>query len=79
MDDLTKPLDEESIKVTMDDFVNGLQEITPTFGASTDNHSHRCSRNDGTGTTDRGTENVILDAILHCRNENVPAFPFPGD
>ncbi|CAL4974090.1 unnamed protein product [Urochloa decumbens] len=37
MDDLTKPLDEESIKVTMDDFVNGLQEITPAFGASTDN------------------------------------------
>ena len=37
MDDLTKPLDEESIKVTMDDFVNGLQEITPSFGASTDN------------------------------------------
>nr|CAB3474235.1 unnamed protein product [Digitaria exilis] len=37
MDDLTKPLDEESIKVTMDDFVNGLKEITPAFGASTDN------------------------------------------
>lgn len=36
MDDLTKPLDEESIKVTMDDFVNALQEITPAFGASTD-------------------------------------------
>jgi hypothetical protein len=29
------------------------------------------------GTTDRGTRNVILDAILHCRNENVPAFPSP--
>ncbi|OEL19129.1 Vesicle-fusing ATPase [Dichanthelium oligosanthes] len=37
MDDLNKPLDEESIKVTMDDFVNGLQGITPAFGASTDN------------------------------------------
>ena len=37
MDDLTKPLDEESIKVTMDDCVNGLQELTPAFGASTDN------------------------------------------
>lgn len=36
MDDLTKPLDEESIKVTMDDFVHALQEITPAFGASTD-------------------------------------------
>jgi hypothetical protein len=41
------------------------------------NHSHRCSRNDGTGTTDRGTRNDILDVILHCRNENVPAFPSP--
>lgn len=37
MDDLTKPLDEENIKVTMDDFVNALHEITPSFGASTDN------------------------------------------
>lgn len=36
MDDLTKPLDEESIKVTMDDFVSALHEITPAFGASTD-------------------------------------------
>lgn len=36
MDDLTKPLDEESIKVTMDDFLNALHEITPAFGASTD-------------------------------------------
>lgn len=29
------PFDEESIEVTMDDFVNGLREITPPFGAST--------------------------------------------
>lgn len=36
MDDLTKPVDEESIKVTMDDFLNALQEIIPAFGASTD-------------------------------------------
>lgn len=36
MDDLTKPLDEESIKVTMDDFLHALQEIVPAFGASTD-------------------------------------------
>ena len=41
MDDLTKPLDEESIKVTMDDFVNGLQEINPAFGASR-NNLERC-------------------------------------
>ncbi|KAI3434093.1 uncharacterized protein J3R85_006889 [Psidium guajava] len=36
LDDLTKPVDEESIKVTMDDFLNALQEIVPAFGASTD-------------------------------------------
>lgn len=35
MDDLTKPLDEESIKVTMEDFLNALHEIPPAFGAST--------------------------------------------
>ncbi|XP_020106126.1 vesicle-fusing ATPase-like [Ananas comosus] len=44
MDDLTKPLDEESIKVTMDDFVHALQEITPAFGASTDD-LQRCRLN----------------------------------
>lgn len=36
MDDLTKPVDEESIKVTMDDFLHALHEIVPAFGASTD-------------------------------------------
>lgn len=36
LDDLTKPVDEESIKVTMDDFLNAVQEIIPSFGASTD-------------------------------------------
>lgn len=36
LDDLTKTLDEESIKVTMDDFLHALHEITPAFGASTD-------------------------------------------
>ena len=36
LDDLTKTLDEESIKLTMDDFLRGLHEVTPAFGASTD-------------------------------------------
>ncbi|KAI0523028.1 hypothetical protein KFK09_005418 [Dendrobium nobile] len=44
MDDLTKPLDEENIKVTMNDFLNGLQEIRPSFGASTDD-LQRCRIN----------------------------------
>ncbi|XP_074319370.1 vesicle-fusing ATPase [Silene latifolia] len=35
MDDLTKPVDEENIKVTMDDFLNSLREVVPAFGAST--------------------------------------------
>lgn len=36
MDDLTKPVDEENIKVTMEDFLNAIQEVIPAFGASTD-------------------------------------------
>lgn len=36
MDDLTKPVDEESIKVTMDDFLYAINEVRPAFGASTD-------------------------------------------
>ncbi|KAK9750108.1 hypothetical protein RND81_02G174000 [Saponaria officinalis] len=35
MDDLTKPVEEENIKVTMDDFLNALHEVVPSFGAST--------------------------------------------
>lgn len=44
MDDLTKPVDEESIKVTMEDFLNALHEIVPAFGASTDD-LERCRVN----------------------------------
>lgn len=36
-DDLNKQVDEESIKVTMEDFLNALHEIIPAFGASMDN------------------------------------------
>lgn len=36
MDDLTKPVEEENIKVTMEDFLNALHEVIPAFGASTD-------------------------------------------
>ena len=36
LDDLTKTVDEESIKVTMDDFLNALHEVIPAFGASMD-------------------------------------------
>ncbi|KAB2025497.1 hypothetical protein ES319_D06G153300v1 [Gossypium barbadense] len=50
MDDLTKPVDEENIKVTMDDFLNALLEIVPAFGASTDD-LERCRLN---GTVDCG-------------------------
>ncbi|KAL0284993.1 UNVERIFIED_CONTAM: Vesicle-fusing ATPase [Sesamum angustifolium] len=44
MDDLTKPVDEENIKVTMDDFLNAMQEVIPAFGASTDD-LERCRLN----------------------------------
>ncbi|KAJ6979089.1 vesicle-fusing ATPase [Populus alba] len=44
LDDLTKPVDEESIKVTMDDFLHALHDIVPAFGASTDD-LERCRLN----------------------------------
>ncbi|KAK6934261.1 CDC48, domain 2 [Dillenia turbinata] len=44
MDDLTKPVDEESIKITMEDFLNALTEVTSAFGASTDD-LERCRLN----------------------------------
>lgn len=44
LDDLTKPVDEESIKVTMDDFLLALQEVVAAFGASTDDLA-RCRLN----------------------------------
>jgi vesicle-fusing ATPase len=44
MDDLTKPVDEESIKVTMEDFLNAALEVVPAFGASTDD-LERCRLN----------------------------------
>ncbi|KAI8557794.1 hypothetical protein RHMOL_Rhmol04G0037900 [Rhododendron molle] len=44
MDDLTKPVDEESIKVTMEDFLNAINEVRPAFGAST-NDLERCRLN----------------------------------
>lgn len=34
--DLHKPLDEENIKVTMQDFERALDEVKPAFGASTE-------------------------------------------
>ncbi|KAM3701368.1 hypothetical protein ACJW31_05G167300 [Castanea mollissima] len=53
LDDLTKPVDEESIKVTMDDFLNALHEIIPAFGASTDD-LEQCRLN---GMVDCGDRN----------------------
>lgn len=34
MEDLTKPVDEENIKVTMEDFRQALREVKTAFGAS---------------------------------------------
>ncbi|XP_010538665.1 PREDICTED: vesicle-fusing ATPase-like [Tarenaya hassleriana] len=44
MDDLTKQVDEESIKVSMEDFIHALHEVRPAFGASTDD-LERCRLN----------------------------------
>lgn len=32
--DLSKPLDEDNIKVTMNDFLRALDEVLPAFGAA---------------------------------------------
>ncbi|WCJ27038.1 Vesicle-fusing ATPase [Euphorbia peplus] len=53
MDDLTKPVDEDSIKVTMEDFLNAVHEVVPAFGASTDD-LERCRLN---GIVDCGDRN----------------------
>ncbi|XP_050205034.1 vesicle-fusing ATPase [Mercurialis annua] len=53
MEDLTKPVDEESIKVTMEDFLTAAQEVIPAFGASTDD-LERCRLN---GIVDCGDRN----------------------
>ncbi|CAN6915904.1 unnamed protein product [Brassica oleracea] len=34
MEDLSKPVDEENIKITMEDFLQALREVMPAFGAS---------------------------------------------
>ncbi len=34
VEDLSKPLDEDNIKVTMSDFVMALDEVKPAFGAA---------------------------------------------
>ncbi|WZZ21623.1 hypothetical protein YC2023_123010 [Brassica napus] len=36
MYDLTKPVEEENIKITMEDFLHAIHEVQPAFGASTD-------------------------------------------
>ncbi|KAM7460495.1 hypothetical protein LguiA_035508 [Lonicera macranthoides] len=61
-DDLNKQVDEESIKVTMEDFLNALHEIIPAFGASMDN-LERCRLN---GIVDCGTrhEHIFKRTML---------------
>ncbi|KAJ4721486.1 vesicle-fusing ATPase-like [Melia azedarach] len=62
MDDLTKPVDEENIKVTMDDFLHALQEIIPAFGASTDD-LQRCRLNGMVDCGDRH-KHIYQRAVL---------------
>ncbi|KAL5129999.1 Vesicle-fusing ATPase [Glycine soja] len=45
LDNLTKQVEEENIKVTMDDFLNALHEVTSALGASTDD-LERCRLHD---------------------------------
>mmetsp|Transcript_11657 Transcript_11657/g.20672 ORF Transcript_11657/g.20672 Transcript_11657/m.20672 type:complete len:723 (-) Transcript_11657:92-2260(-) len=42
LNDLTKPVDEEAVKVTMADFEHALEEVKPAFGQATETlHSYR--------------------------------------
>ncbi|CAH8361648.1 unnamed protein product [Eruca vesicaria subsp. sativa] len=52
MDDLTKPVEEENIKITMDDFLHAIHEVQPAFGASTDD-LERCRLNGMVDSGDR--------------------------
>ncbi|PHU14884.1 hypothetical protein BC332_16089 [Capsicum chinense] len=56
MDDLTKPVDEESIKVTTDGFLHALNEVRPAFGASTDD-LERCRTSTACGVKRLNTAN----------------------
>ncbi|KAL3740111.1 hypothetical protein ACJRO7_021400 [Eucalyptus globulus] len=62
LDDLTKPVDEESIKVTRNDFLNALQEIVAAFGASTDD-LERCRLNGMVSCGDRH-KHILETAML---------------
>ncbi|KAG2312147.1 hypothetical protein Bca52824_023704 [Brassica carinata] len=52
MDDLTKPVEEENIKITMEDFLHAIHEVQPAFGASTDD-LERCRLNGMVDSGDR--------------------------
>ncbi|XP_010422334.1 PREDICTED: vesicle-fusing ATPase [Camelina sativa] len=52
MDDLTKPVEEENIKITMEDFLHAIYEVQPAFGASTDD-LERCRLNGMVDSGDR--------------------------
>ncbi|KAG6500278.1 hypothetical protein ZIOFF_040121 [Zingiber officinale] len=71
-DDLTKPLDEESIKVTMDDFLNALHEVGPAFGASMDDLERRSPAS--YGAYQRQSERSLL-LMEHIKdNQREPCF-----
>ncbi|KAL8166194.1 hypothetical protein V2J09_007693 [Rumex salicifolius] len=62
MDNLTQQVDEDNIKVTMEDFLNAVHEVKPAFGASTDD-LERCRLN---GMVDCGSrhEHIKQRAML---------------
>ncbi|KAG5378245.1 hypothetical protein IGI04_026087 [Brassica rapa subsp. trilocularis] len=62
MDDLTKPVEEKNIKITMEDFLHAIHEVQPAFGASTDD-LERCSLFNCIATID----NVVWDS--RCNEE----------
>jgi len=73
LDDLTKPVEEENIKVTMDDFLNALHEVIPAFGASTDDleRCRYCFWSQGFTVFRNGLSNFILFILSHWYSENL--------
>lgn len=67
LDDLSKPLDEDNIKITMDDFLHALLEVKPAFGAAI-NSLEMCRLN---GMLDCGERHRRIHESLMTLVENV--------
>lgn len=67
MNDISKPIEEDNIKVGMDDFVRALEEVKPAFGQQTDGLEARRSH----GMVDYGHRYEQLLQTLHMLTHQV--------